>query len=185
MRRQVRSLLGVIGVIGLLGGCTGDPGAAGVTAPEEYGSVEQLVADADVVAMVQAGDAAVDVVDQVPYTRTELELRKVLLGAVAKNASLAVTQVGSRSSPPGAGMSAVLQEGREYLVVLHRTRAGEFEVVGPGVWRADTLGASLTLHAATLTCVPATIPRVTTPWELEVQLGRAAEALGTSVIGRS
>lgn len=188
MRRQVRSggLLGVVlGVTGLLSGCTIDAGALDVTAPEEYDTVEQLVADADVVAVVQAGDASVDVVDRVPYTRTELQVRKVLLGAVAKNADLAVTQVGSSSSPPGAGLSAVLEEGQEYVVVLHRTEAGEFEVVGPGVWRADTLGASLTLHAAALTCVPAAIPQVTTPWELEVQLGEAGEALGTSVIGRS
>ncbi|MFD2795313.1 hypothetical protein ACFS27_17270 [Promicromonospora vindobonensis] len=180
----MRLLLGVLGLVGLLSGCTSDADAANFPAPEEYGTVEQLVADADVVAVVQAGDADVDVVDRVPFTRTELQLRKVLLGAVAKNASLAVTQVGSAESPPGAGLSAVLQEGQEYVVVLHRTAAGEFEVVGPGVWRADTLGASLTLHAATLTCVPAAIPRVTTPWELEVQLGKAAEALGTSEIGR-
>ncbi|GAA4711193.1 hypothetical protein APR04_000849 [Promicromonospora umidemergens] len=185
MRRRVRSSLGVLGVVGLLSGCTTDAGAASITAPEKYGTVEQLVADADVVAVVQAGDASVDVVDRVPYTRTELQLREVLLGAVAKNAGLAVTQVGSTSSPPGAGLSAVLEEGQEYVVVLHRTEAGEFEVVGPGVWRADTLGASLTLHAATLACVPAAIPQVTTPGELEVQLGEAGEALGTSVIGRS
>lgn len=183
MLRHVRATLGVIGMAGLLSGCMTDAGAANFTAPEEYGTVEQLVSDADVVALVQAGDAAVDVVDHVPYTRTELQLRKVLLGAVAKNATLAVTQVGSTSSPPGAGLPAVLQDGQEYVVVLHRTAAGEFEVVGPGVWRADTLGTSLTLHTAMMPCVPAAIPHVTTPWDLEVQLGKAGEALGTSVIG--
>ena len=175
----------MLGVVGLLSGCTTDAGAANFTAPETYGTVEQLVADADVVAVVQAGDATVDVVDQVSYTRTELQLRKVLLGAVAKNADLAVTQVGSTSSPPGVGLSAVLEEGQEYVLVLHRTEAGEFEVVGPGVWRADTLGASLTLHAAALACVPAAIPHVTTPGQLEVQLGEVGEALGTSVIGQT
>ncbi|MDR7380586.1 hypothetical protein [Promicromonospora iranensis] len=186
MRPQARVALGMIGmmgVIGLLSGCMTDARAADFMAPEDYGTVEQLVADADVVALVQAGDAAVDVVDRVPYTRTEVQLRKVLLGAVAKNANLAVTQVGSTSSPPGAGMPAVLQTGQEYVVVLHRTGAGEFEVVGPGVWRADTLGTSLSLHTAMLPCVPAAIPHVTTPWDLEVQLGKAAESLGTSVIG--
>jgi hypothetical protein len=176
-------MISAIGTLALLGGCMADAGAADFPAPEDYGTVEQLVADADVVALVEAGDAAVDVVDGVPYTRTELQLRKVLLGAVAKNASLAVTQVGSASSPAGGGLPAVLRAGREYVVVLHRTEAGEFEVVGPGVWRADTLGTSLTLHTAMLHCVPAAIPHVTTPWDLEVQLGKAAESLGTSVIG--
>lgn len=185
MRRPATVALGVLGLVGLLCGCTSGTDATNVTVAEEYGTVEQLVADADVVAVVQAGDAAVDVVDEVPYTRTELQLRKVLLGAVAKNASLAVTQVGSASSPPGAGLSAVLLEGQEYVVVLHRTEAGEFEVVGPGVWRSDTLGASLTLHTAMLTCVPAAIPHVTTPWELEVLLGEAGDVLGTGVIGRT
>jgi hypothetical protein len=189
MRRQARASLGVIGVvsvvsaIGLLSGCMSDQAAAGFTAPEDYETVEQLVSDADVVAVVQAGDSAVDVVDRVPYTRTELKLRKVLLGAVAKNANLAVTQVGSTESPPGAGLAAVLQDGHEYVVVLHRTGAGEFEIVGPGVWRADTLGTSLTLHTAMLPCVPAAIPHVTTPWALEVELGEAAKSLGTSMIG--
>nr|BFF16895.1 hypothetical protein GCM10025730_04160 [Promicromonospora thailandica] len=55
--------------------------------------------------------------------------------------------------------------------------------MGPGVWRADTLGASLTLHTAMAACVPAAIPHVTTPWDLEVQLGEVGEVLGTSVIG--
>jgi hypothetical protein len=186
MRRRTRATLGVIGVlgtIGLLSSCMSDVGTANFTAPEDYETVGQLVSDADVVALVQAGDSAVDVVDRVPYTRTELKLRKVLLGAVAKNASLAVTQVGSTSSPPGAGLPAVLRDGQEYVVVLHRTGAGEFEVVGPGVWRADTLGTSLTLHTAMLPCVPAAIPHVTTPWDLEVELGEAAKLLGTSVIG--
>jgi hypothetical protein len=186
MRRQVGATLGVIGVIstiGLLGGCMSDQAAAGFTAPEDYETVEQLVSDADVVAVVQAGDSAVDVVDRVPYTRTELKLRKVLLGVVSKNAHLAVTQVGSTESPPGAGMAAVLRDGHEYVVVLHRTGAGEFEIVGPGVWRADTLGTSLTLHTTMLPCVPAAIPHVTTPWALEVELGEAGDSLGTSVIG--
>lgn len=183
MRRWTRATLGVFGTIGLLSSCMSDVGAIDFTAPEDYETVEQLVSDADVVALVQAGDAAVDVVDRVPYTRTELKLRKVLLGAVAKNASLAVTQVGSTSSPPGAGLPAVLQDGQEYVVILHRTGAGEFEVVGPGVWRADTLGTSLTLHTAMLPCVPAAIPHVTTPWDLEVELGEARKLLGTGVIG--
>ncbi|MEU4388768.1 hypothetical protein [Promicromonospora sp. NPDC023805] len=183
MRRQVMATLGVISVIGLLGGCMSDQAAASFTAPEDYETVEQLVADADVVAVVQAGDSAVDVVDRVPYTRTELRLRKVLLGVVSKNAHLAVTQVGSAESPPGAGLAAILRDGHEYVVVLHRTGAGEFEIVGPGVWRADTLGTSLTLHASMLPCVPAAIPHVTTPWALEVELGEAEESLGTSVIG--
>ncbi|MFD2024783.1 hypothetical protein [Promicromonospora aerolata] len=181
----MRVSLGVLGLVVLLCGCSTDAGAADFIAPEKYGTVEQLVADADVVAVVQAGESAVDVVDEVPYTRTELQLREVLLGAVAKNAGLAVTQVGSASSPPGAGLPAVLEEGQEYVVVLHRTEAGEFEVVGPGVWRADTLGASLTLHSAGLACVPAAIPHVTTPGQLEVQLGEVGEVLGTSVIGRT
>lgn len=189
MRRQataslgVISVIGVISTIGLLSGCMSDQAAAGFTAPEDYETVEQLVSDADVVAVVQAGHSAVDVVDRVPYTRTELKLRKVLLGAVAKNANLAVTQVGSMESPPGAGLAAVLQDGHEYVVVLHRTGAGEFEIVGPGAWRSDTLGTSLTLHTAMLPCVPAAIPHVTTPWALEVELGEAAKSLGTSMIG--
>jgi hypothetical protein len=183
MRRQAGVSVGALAALGLLSGCSTDVSTANFTAPEEYGTVEQLVADADVVALVQASDADVDVVDRVPYTRTELELRKVLLGTVAKNAGIAVTQVGSAASPPGDGLPAVLRDGQEYVVVLHRTGAGEFEVVGPGVWRADTLGASLTLHTATATCVPTAIPHVTTPWDLEVQLGEAGEALGTSVIG--
>jgi hypothetical protein len=172
MRRQVGATLGVIGMvstIGLLSGCMSDQAAAGFTAPEDYETVEQLVSDADVVAVVQAGDQAVDVVDKVPYTRTELKLRKVLLGVVAKNAHLAVTQVGSTASPPGAGLAAVLRDGHEY--------------VGPGVWRADTLGTSLTLHTTMLPSVPPAIPHVTTPWALEVELGEAGESLGTSVIG--
>ena len=177
-------VLGAAGLIGLLSGCTTDASAANFAAPEEYGSVEQLVADADIVAVVQAGSSSVDVVDRVPYTRTEVQMRKVLLGAVAKNADIAVTQVGSASSPPGAGLPSVLRDGQEYVVVLHRTEPGEFEVVGPGVWRADTLGASLTLHTAMLGCVPAAIPHVTTPGDLEVQLGAAGGVLGTSVIGR-
>ena len=185
MRTHVWGLLGVLVMGGLLSGCVRDASAANFTVPEEYGTVEQLVADADVVALVQAGGSTVDVVDRVPYTRTELQLRKVLLGAVAKNAGLAVTQVGSLASPPGAGLSSVLRNGHEYVVALHRTAAGEFEVVGPGVWRADTLGASLTLHTARPSCVPAAIPHVTTPWELEVQLGKFRSALGTSVIGRN
>jgi hypothetical protein len=186
MRRQVGATLGVIGMvstIGLLSGCMSDQAAAGFTAPEDYETVEQLVSDADVVAVVQAGDQAVDVVDKVPYTRTELKLRKVLLGVVAKNAHLAVTQVGSTASPPGAGLAAVLRDGHEYVVMLHRTGAGEFEIVGPGVWRADTLGTSLTLHTTMLPSVPPAIPHVTTPWALEVELGEAGESLGTSVIG--
>lgn len=183
MRQQTGVLVGTLAVFGLLSGCATDISAANFTAPEEYGTVEQLVADADVVAVVQAGEADVDVVDRVPYTRTELQLRKVLLGAVAKNATIAVTQVGSVASPPGDGLPAVLRDGQEYVVVLHRTGAGEFDVVGPGVWRADTLGASLTLHTAMAACVPAAIPHVTTPWDLEVQLGEVGEVLGTSVIG--
>jgi hypothetical protein len=183
MRRQTGVLVGVLAAAGLLSGCAPDASTANFTVPEEYGTVEQLVADADVVAVVQAGEADVDVVDDVPYTRTELELRKVLLGAVAKNARIAATQVGSTSSPPGDGLPAVLRDGQEYVVVLHRTAAGEFEVVGPGVWRADTLGASLTLHTAIAACVPAAIPHVTTPWDLEMELSEAGEALGTSVIG--
>ena len=183
MRRQTGVLVGALAALGLLSGCVTDTSAANFTAPEEYGTVEQLVADADVVALVLAGDSGVDVVDRVPYTRTELQLRKVLLGVVAKNASIAATQVGSAASPPGDGLPAVLRNGQEYVVVLHRTGPGEFEVVGPGVWRADTLGASLTLHTAMAACVPAAIPHVTTPWDLEVQLGKAGEALGTSVIG--
>lgn len=183
MQRHVREILGAIGMVGLLGGCMADAGTANFTAPEKYRTVEQLVADADIVALVQAGDSAVDVVERVPYTRTELQLRKVLLGTVAKNASLAATQVGSTSSPPGGGLPSVLQDGQEYVVVLHRTAAGEFEVVGPGVWRADTLGTSLTLHTAMMPCVPQAIPHVTTPWDLEVQLGKVEDALGTSVIG--
>ncbi len=184
MRTHVWSLLGALVVSGLLSGCVRDASAANFTAPEEYGTVEQLVADADVVALVQAGSSAVDVVDRVPYTRTELQLRKVLLGAVAQNAGLAVTQVGSVSSPPGAGLSSVLRDGHEYVVALHRTAAGEFEVVGPGVWRADTLGASLTLYTAKSSCVAPAIPHVTTPWELEVELAKVKSALGTSVIGK-
>lgn len=187
MREHVWALLCAVGAVVaavLLSGCMTDASAANFTALEEYGTVEQLVADADVVALVQAGSSAVDIVDSVPYTRTELQLRKVLLGAVAKNAGLAVTQVGSAASPPGAGLPSVLRDGREYVVALHRTAAGEFEVVGPGVWRADTLGASLTLHTAKPTSVPAAIPHVTTPWELEVQLGEVRDALGTSVIGQ-
>jgi hypothetical protein len=176
-------MIGVLAAATLLSGCIPDASAANFTAPEEYGTVEQLVADADVVALVQAGDAGVDVIDRVPYTRTELQLRKVLLGAVARNASIAVTQVGSASSPPGSGLPAVLQDGQEYVVVLHRTAPGEFVVVGPGVWRADTLGASLSLHTTMAACVPAAIPHVTTPWDLEVELGKAGSFLGTSVIG--
>jgi hypothetical protein len=183
MRRQTGILVCVLAAAGLLSGCTPDASVANFTAPEKYGTIEQLVADADVVALVQAGDSNVDVVDRVPYTRTDLQLRKVLLGAVAKNAGIAVTQVGSATSPPGDGLPAALKKGREYVVVLHRTAAGEFEVVGPGVWRADTLGASLTLHTAVAGCVPAAIPHVTTPWDLEVQLGKVGEVLGTSVIG--
>jgi hypothetical protein len=177
-------MVGVLAAAALLSGCSQDASAANVTAPEEYGTVEQLVADADVVALVEAGDAGVDVVDRVPYTRTELRLRKVLLGTVAKNATIAVTQVGSASAPPGPGLPAVLQEGREYVVVLHRTAAGEFGVVGPGVWRADRLGASLSLHTAVGTVVPASIPHVTTPGDLEMTLGEVGEALGTGRIGQ-
>lgn len=187
MHEHVRALLGAVAAfvaVGLLSGCVTDASAANFTAPEEYGTVEQVVADSDIVALVQAGSSAVDIVDHVPYTRTELQLRKVLLGAVAKNAGLAVTQVGSTSSPPGAGLPSLLRDGHEYVVALHRTAAGEFEVVGPGVWRADTLGASLTLHTAKPTCVPSAIPHVTTPWELEVQLGEVRESLGTSTIGK-
>jgi hypothetical protein len=183
MRQQTRVLVGALAAAGLLSGCATNASTANFTAPEEYGTVEQLVADADVVALVQAGDADVDVVDRVPYTRTELQLRKVLLGVVAENAGIAVTQVGSSASPPGDGLPAVLRDGQEYVVVLHRTAAGEFEMVGPGVWRADTLGASLTLHTAMAACVPAAIPHVTTPWDLEVELSKVGEALGTSVIG--
>jgi hypothetical protein len=183
MRKHVWASLGAPVVAGLLSGCMTAASAAYFTAPEQYGTVEQMVADADVVALVQAGESAVDIVDRVPYTRTELQLRKVLLGAVSKNAGLAVTQVGSVSSAPGAGLPSVLRDGNVYVVALHRTAAGEFEVVGPGVWRADTLGASLTLHTAEPTCVPAAIPHVTTPWELEVQLGKVRESLGTGVIG--
>ncbi|MFC8799321.1 hypothetical protein ACFT2C_16425 [Promicromonospora sp. NPDC057138] len=183
MRQHTGVLVGALAAAGLLSGCATGVSTANFTAPEEYGTVEQLVADADIVALVQAGGADVDVVDRVPYTRTELQLRKVLLGVVARNASIAVTQVGSTASPPGDGLPAVLREGQEYVVVLHRTAAGEFEVVGPGVWRADTLGASLTLYTAVATSVPATIPHITTPWDLEVELGEVGEALGTSVIG--
>lgn len=183
MRRQAVVMIGALAAATLLGGCMTDASAANFTAPEEYGTVEQLVADADVVALVQAGSSDVDVVDRVPYTRTELQLRKVLLGAVARNASIAVTQVGSASSPPGPGLPDVLRDGQEYVVILHRTAAGEFVVVGPGVWRADTLGASLTLHTAMAACVPAAIPHVTTPWDLEVELGKVGAVLGTSVIG--
>lgn len=178
-------MVGVVAAAGLLSGCTPNASAANFTAPEEYETVEQLVADADLVALVQAGEAGVDVVDRVPYTRTELRLRKVLLGTVAENAGIAVTQVGSASSPPGRGLPAVLRDGGEYVVVLHRTAPGEFEVVGPGVWRADTLGASLSLHTPVVTCVPTAIPHVTTPGDLEVMLGRAGEVLGTSMIGQA
>ena len=184
MRRHVGTALGTLVVAGLLSSCASGVSTANFTAPEEYETVEQLVADADVVALVQAGASNVDVVDRVPYTRTELQLRKVLLGAVAKNAGLAVTQVGSVSSPPGAGLSSILRDGHEYVVALHRTAAGEFEVVGPGVWRADTLGASLTLYSAKPSRVPAAIPHVTTPWELEVELAKVKSALGTSVVGQ-
>lgn len=184
MRVHVWALLGALVVAGLLGGCVRAASAANFTAPEAYDTVEQLVADADVVALVQAGDSAVDVVDRVPYTRTELQVRKVLLGSVAEDARLAVTQVGSTLSPPGSGLPSVLRNGHEYVVALHRTDAGEFEVVGPGVWKADTLGASLTLHTAKPTCVPEAIPHVTTPWDLEVLLGEAEAALGTSDIGK-
>lgn len=185
MRRQAGALVGVAAACVLLGGCADAASAANVSAPEEYGSVEQLVADADVVALVQTGRSDVDVVGRVPYTRTELQLRKVLLGAVATNATMAVTQVGSVSSPPGSDLPAVLRDGQEYVLVLHRTGPGEFEIVGPGVWRADTLGASLTLHTAMAACVPAAIPHVTTPWALEVELGKVGGVLGTSVIGRT
>ncbi|GHH77586.1 hypothetical protein [Promicromonospora soli] len=187
MHKHVWALLGALAVFvvaGLLSSCMTDASTANFTAPEEYATVEQLVADADVVALVRAGGSRVDIVDDVPYTRTELQLRKVLLGAVGKHAELAVTQVGSGSSPPGAGLPSVLRDGHEYVVALNRTAAGEFEVVGPGVWRADTMGASLTLHTAKPTSVPAAIPHVTTPWELEVELGKVRESLGTSVVGR-
>jgi len=191
MRRQAGVLIGVLAVATLLGGCVAEASAANFTAPETYGTVEQLVADADVVALVQAGDSGVDVVDRVPYTRTELEVRKVLLGSLVADggtdsgtdAGMAVTQVGSASSPPGPGLPAVLWKGQEYVVVLHRTAAGEFAVVGPGVWRADTLGASLSLHTTMAACVPAAIPHVTTPWDLEVELGKVGAVLGTGVIG--
>jgi len=187
MRKHVWALLGALAVFvvaGLLSSCMTDASTANFTAPEEYATVEQLVADADVVALVRAGRSRVDIVDHVPYTRTELQLRKVLLGAVGKHSGMAVTQVGSDASPPGAGLPSVLRDGHEYVVALNRTAAGEFEMVGPGVWRADTLGASLTLHTAKPTSVPVAIPHVTTPWELEVQLGKVRESLGTSVIGR-
>lgn len=172
-------------VAGLLSGCGPDASVANFTVPEEYGSVEQLVADADVVVLVQAGRSGVDVVDRVPYTRTELELRKVLLGALGHDAVLAVTQVGSAASPPGGELPSILRSGREYVVVLHRNDAGEFEVVGPGVWRADSLGTSLTLHTGKPSCVASDIPHVTTPWELEVALGKARAALGTSDVGET
>lgn len=194
MRTSMRARFGflvmsgvvVSGVVaGLLSGCGQSASVANFTVPEEYGSVEQLVADADVVALVQAGRSGVDVVDRVPYTRTELELRKVLLGTVGQDAVLAVTQVGSASSPPGSDLPSILRSGREYVVVLRRNDAGEFEVVGPGVWRADGLGASLTLHTGKPSCVTSDIPHVTTPWELEVALGKARAVLGTSVVGET
>ncbi|MFI6427689.1 hypothetical protein [Promicromonospora sp. NPDC050880] len=185
MRRQAAALVGALVASLLLVGCVAAVRPADIPAAEHYDTVEQLVADADVVALVQAGEAQVDVVDRVPYTRTELRLRKVLLGAVARNASIAVTQMGSRTVPPGEGRPAVLRDGQEYVLVLHRTGPGEFEIVGPGVWHADTLGASLTLYTAAATCVPAGIPQVTTPWELEVKLGEVGGVLGTGVIGRA
>ncbi|WP_020015307.1 hypothetical protein [Promicromonospora sukumoe] len=185
MRARVgASLFGVLLVGGLLGGCAREASVANFTVPEKYTTVEQLVADADVVALVQAGRSGVDVVDRVPWTRTELELRKVMLGEVEKDASLVVTQVGSASSPPGANLASILRSDHEYVVMLHRTDVGEYEVVGTGVWRADTLGASLTLHTAKPSCVPSAIPHVTTPWELEMELGKVKTVLGTGVIGK-
>ena len=169
---------------GLLSGCGQGASVANFTVPEEYVSVEQLVADADVVALVQAGRSGVDVVERVPWTRTELELRKVLLGAVETDTVLAVSQVGSAASPPGAHLPSILRSGHEYVVVLRRGDAGEFELVGPGAWRADSLGASLTLHTGKPSCVASAIPHVTTPWELELELGKVKTALGTSVIGK-
>jgi hypothetical protein len=189
MRTRMVALWGVVVVGGLatlsVSGCVRDVSAANFTVPEEYATVEQLVADADVVALVQAGRSGVDVVDRVPWTRTELELRKVLLGAVETDAVLAVSQVGSAASPPGAHLPSILRSGHEYVVVLRRDDAGEFELVGPGAWRADSLGASLTLHTGKPSCVASAIPHVTTPWELEVELGSARSALGTSVVGET
>ncbi|WP_369372755.1 hypothetical protein AB1046_04490 [Promicromonospora sp. Populi] len=185
MQRHVGTALGTLVVAGLLSGCASGASTANFTAPEKYETVEQLVADADVVALVQAGASDVDVVDRVPYTRTELQVRKVLLGALSKDAGLAVTQVGSAAAPPGDGLPEVLQDGQQYVVVLHRTAAGEFTVVGPGVWRADGLGATLTLHTAVAACVSPAIPHLTTPWELEVELGEVGGALSTSAIGQT
>lgn len=186
MRARVWTpMFGVLLVGGLLGGCVREASVANFTVPEKYTTLEQLVADADVVALVQAGRSGVDVVDKVPYTRTGLELRKVMLGEVEKDARLVVTQAGSASSPPGADLASILRSDHEYVVVLHRTDVGEYEVVGPGVWRADTLGASLTLHTAEPSSVPSAVPHVTTPWELEVQLGKVRTSLGSSVIGKA
>ncbi len=188
MRTRTLALWGVVAVgvvAGLLGGCVREVSAANFTVPEEYATVEQLVADADLVALVQAGRSRVDVIDRVPWTRTELELRKVLLGAVEEDAVLAVSQVGSAASPPGAHLPSILRTGHEYVVVLRLGDAGEFELVGPGAWRADSLGASLTLHTGKPSSVASAIPHVTTPWELEVELGNARSALGTSVVGET
>nr|BFF16894.1 hypothetical protein GCM10025730_04150 [Promicromonospora thailandica] len=124
MRRQAGALVGAVTACLLLGSCVTDARAVEFTAPEDYGTVEQLVADADVVALVQADGAHVDTVERVPYTRTEVRLRKVLLGAAAGDATMTVTQVGSLSQPPGSGLPDVLRKGQEYVVVLHRTGPG-------------------------------------------------------------
>lgn len=184
MRRHASALLGAVVASLLLGGCGAEARALDVAVPERYATVEQLVADADAVALVQADRADVEVVDRVPYTRTEVRLRKVLLGEVDEEA-VTVSQMGSPVRPPAPGMAGLLRSGQEYVVVLHRTGPAEFEVVGPGVWKADTLGASLTLHTAAAGSVPAAIPHETTPWDLEVELGEVGDVLGTSVIGRA
>ena len=118
MRRRVRSSLWVLGMVGLFSGCTTDAGAASITAPEKYGTVEQLVADADVVVHFAAESHNDNsLADPSPFLTTNVVGTYTILEAVRRiGAEKFPTSLLSRGL---AGMA-----GRSFVVNLPGSRGG-------------------------------------------------------------
>lgn len=133
-RRRPAALLAVAALVAAVAACTSTANAGSTPSPKDYETISSMLTDADLVVRVVPGAATEEtVVDQIPYTRTPVNVSEVILGE-AESDNLLVSQIGTEDQPPAEGLPDLVQEGRTYVMILARTGDSTYDVVGPGVW---------------------------------------------------
>ncbi|GAA1856185.1 hypothetical protein [Myceligenerans crystallogenes] len=176
-RRRPVALLAVAALAAALAACTSTANAGSTPSPKSYATLQEMIADADLVVRAVPDPATEEtVVDTIPWTRTPVSVKETILGT-AESGNILVSQIGTAAQPPAAGLPEILQAGRTYVLVLARTGDSTYDVVGPGVWWNES-GSAAELHV-TDGVVDERIPHSTTMEELVVKVREHAGELGS------